>query len=794
MKVAQKQANSDSNRSASEAAQGSWQNQSAQSVSNSKEAVAQRAIIAGINDSPRMLAQRRQIEGYRGTGQPQTAESAHPVSPITQTHPIQRLENPDDEEKDALQGKFASEPPAQLKESVPKANNTGLPDNLKSGIESLSGMSMDNVKVHYNSSYPAQLSALAYAQGTDIHIAPGQEQHLPHEAWHVVQQAQGRVKPTMQAKGAHINNDQGMEHEADVMGAQAMQFKEDARGGWKTVGKISENHSGAIQRIIKKNGQQYPSTYNKIKKSDLQTTADLVLDAVRLQIGGQVNEKKLIAAWNKLANTKTVKEYDVSTSSNDLEADLLASYQRSIRAQLAHTGRSGQTSSLVTELLSQNPELSFQSSARNPMVVDRHASHVQHDSQQTSSSQRLSTYVSTLGMGLWPGGQEFQSSFRHDGSGMHFSSNLNAINKLVGQRIQMAQHIKDIAAAYLIDHNILELERESVMADRVMRHVMKLYDRIHQYLASDANVWIPQNVPSELDGLHAEIRIVSEETWDEAESDVPTGTKYPCLGCFLYFNEQKIEIGHFHGPLWVTNAAMTKQLEAILLQKIKIGKMTAEQVNSTSEALASTYARLPDDSEFVIGKKRNRKVTYDYNADSDSDIDEYRYADAMKRLEARKNKRPQSPPWRGIDLGWEPESHEDLTDSNSTHKKQNKEIEQEHTLNVDGALHFFDPDEIASDGDCLFNTLLTLNIGNNIQALRQIAHQNGGQANILSPGVWGNINDITAIANHFRIRVRVIALDLQYHPIQDQTVGNNAGQTIKIVQIFGGHFTPLRDD
>ena len=67
-----------------------------------------------------------------------------------------------------------------------KANNTGLPDNLKSGIENLSGHSMDDVKVHYNSNKPAQLQAHAYAQGTDIHIASGQEKHLPHEAWHVV--------------------------------------------------------------------------------------------------------------------------------------------------------------------------------------------------------------------------------------------------------------------------------------------------------------------------------------------------------------------------------------------------------------------------------------------------------------------------------------------------------------------------------------------------------------------------------------------------------------------------------
>ena len=54
-----------------------------------------------------------------------------------------------------------------------KPNNTGLPDNLKSGVENLSGISMDDVKVHYNSSKPSQLQALAYAQGTDIHVAPG---------------------------------------------------------------------------------------------------------------------------------------------------------------------------------------------------------------------------------------------------------------------------------------------------------------------------------------------------------------------------------------------------------------------------------------------------------------------------------------------------------------------------------------------------------------------------------------------------------------------------------------------
>lgn len=243
MKVAQKQANSALNRSATEATQSSWQNQLAQVADNSKEAVAQRAFIAGINGSPRMVAQRRQIEGYLGTDQPQTAAPLHPTSQINQQQPIQRLEKLNDEEKEPLQRKFTSESPAQLKESVPKTNNTGLPDNLKSGIESLSGLSMDNVKVHYNSSQPAQLNALAYAQGTDIHVAPGQEQHLPHEAWHVVQQAQGRVQPTMQMKdGIQVNDDKRLEHEADMMGDRALRT-----GSIATPSHISQDRTGLFK-------------------------------------------------------------------------------------------------------------------------------------------------------------------------------------------------------------------------------------------------------------------------------------------------------------------------------------------------------------------------------------------------------------------------------------------------------------------------------------------------------------------------------------------------------------------
>lgn len=105
---------------------------------------------------------------------------------------------------------------------VAEPNRTGMPDSLKSGVESLSGHSLSDVRVHYNSSEPAQLQALAYAQGNDIHLGPGQEKHLPHEAWHVVQQRQGRVQATTQLmKGVPLNDDPSLESEATEMGNKA---------------------------------------------------------------------------------------------------------------------------------------------------------------------------------------------------------------------------------------------------------------------------------------------------------------------------------------------------------------------------------------------------------------------------------------------------------------------------------------------------------------------------------------------------------------------------------------------
>lgn len=150
-------------------------------------------------------------------------------------------------------------------------NETGLPNNLKSGIERLSGYSMDDVKVHYNSDKPAQLNAHAYAQGTQIHIASGQEKHLPHEAWHVVQQKQGRVVPTMQLKGKiAINDNAELEQEATVMGGKALQLMANPQNANRINASPNQNAAPqVVQRALAIGGMVNLGANDQAKLADV---------------------------------------------------------------------------------------------------------------------------------------------------------------------------------------------------------------------------------------------------------------------------------------------------------------------------------------------------------------------------------------------------------------------------------------------------------------------------------------------------------------------------------------------
>jgi hypothetical protein len=89
-----------------------------------------------------------------------------------------------------------SNPIQNLREKVETKDqlNSPPPDFIEDGIEELYGHDMSDVKVHYNSSKPSQLSNDAFDQGKQISLSDTDEKHLSHEAWHVVQQESRKKK------------------------------------------------------------------------------------------------------------------------------------------------------------------------------------------------------------------------------------------------------------------------------------------------------------------------------------------------------------------------------------------------------------------------------------------------------------------------------------------------------------------------------------------------------------------------------------------------------------------------
>lgn len=161
---------------------------------------------------------------------------------------IQKMANPDEEEQ--IQGKFAiqkmavpDEEQVQMKKSSPfqlKSSSSpiqmksAMPEDVQMKMETAFDSDFSDVNIHTNSSQASEIGALAYTQGTDIHFAENQydpssqsgQELLGHELTHVVQQREGRVEPTTETHtGLPVNDDIGLESEADRMGAIAAQTK-----------------------------------------------------------------------------------------------------------------------------------------------------------------------------------------------------------------------------------------------------------------------------------------------------------------------------------------------------------------------------------------------------------------------------------------------------------------------------------------------------------------------------------------------------------------------------------------
>lgn len=203
--------------------------------------------------------------------------------------------------------------PVQLKDSDGSSGGGGsgsgsgttLDGPLKHGVERLSGVSMDGVTVQRNSSEPAKYQAHGIARDNEIHTAPGQDRHVPHEAWHIAQQRQGRVSATTQMKGGQgVNSDASLEAEADKMGALAAQG---GHGGAVSVGSSRGAVSaGAPVQLYKKEfdsasigtEQELTGVNIELDKNAVQRVAtvttddDTLLDVTKDMITGSSGDRR----------------------------------------------------------------------------------------------------------------------------------------------------------------------------------------------------------------------------------------------------------------------------------------------------------------------------------------------------------------------------------------------------------------------------------------------------------------------------------------------------------------------
>jgi len=204
------------------------------------------------------------------SGGPQPAE--HAIADIEQAHggdskaPIQR--KADGSGRTAMYQRqslaeiecdYGGEAPIQRKAGSGGGGGGGasgaMPADVEAKMERSFGADFSSVRIHPGPQAQAQ-GAIAYAQGTNLHFAPGAydphsesgQQLLGHELAHVVQQAEGRVSTPTQAKGG-VNSDPALEQEADDMGARAARG-EPARAG-STVD-VSRVGAGAMQRYADK--------------------------------------------------------------------------------------------------------------------------------------------------------------------------------------------------------------------------------------------------------------------------------------------------------------------------------------------------------------------------------------------------------------------------------------------------------------------------------------------------------------------------------------------------------------
>jgi hypothetical protein len=341
------------------------------------------------------------------------------------------------------------------------------------------------------------------------------------------------------------------------------------------------------------------------------------------------DEARFERVWNKVAKGSKG-DFDIQSQAKVLVNELVSSYKRSAKCAKGYQKKSsGQLELIDTFFKDTSTKFEYKPSARNPMMQVAKMNEFKYDKKK-SREQQTQRHIATLLFANY-GGTEMQSSLSKDGTKLMISSNENGPNQFLQSNIHSRQDLLDLAMQYLKKNEALRMQEDEWGNDRNIRHAMKLRLRLSNYMDKNATVAVPKDQEKELDGRHAEIRIQQDKGWDSSNFHLPSGTKYPCMGCTLYFDTQGISISLEMGPMWLTDSALSTQLEKELKNQCGIGKM--KNVGELASKIYKQYQNLSGGVKMGHGLHRDKKYSTDFDADSESDLDEDEVEEMWKLLE-----------------------------------------------------------------------------------------------------------------------------------------------------------------
>ena len=483
------------------------------------------------------------------------------------------------------------------------------------------------------------MGAEAYASGSSVAFGAAPDLHTAaHEAAHIVQQRSGLAL----AGGVGAAGDEH-ERNADAVADRVVagQSAEDLLDRYAGGGAAAP----VVQQKIKTAGV-YLLTWKsiKLKQKALVAAADKLREEFRLALvakGGALEDERFETVWNKIVGEDSDFDIDDPTGREELLAELEKRYGASKASAVRYSKTQTGIDLLIGPVTKAHPELEKKPGGRNTMMVRNpmHKAGPRKPVTADDRAQQTQTHLSTVTHHNYSGeGEESQSSIQKDQLGLITSTNNESTNSLLEQDVQDREDIRNMAARVAVVHGVGDMNKTDAMASRVLRHALKLLSRLEQHVDPKVKITVPGKTATGQDGVHAEIRIYQHDEFDVSTHHMPSGTKIPCAGCYLYFVEEGHQIGVYMGPMWLTEAALSQQLKGT-----KIG--TIDGQNGIDLAGVAEQIKVQYEAAIKLGGMmgeswvRGGGHTHATNADSESELDDEEY-EAMKKEALLRSKTP----------------------------------------------------------------------------------------------------------------------------------------------------------